>query len=174
MERNSQVKSGEGQGTCVVVPNTDPVSDKKKSASNLITSKPNPVSAGDGVVVLQGIAEEPSVVQGSKIGHLSKDEQGMVSVSAKEETMEEVPWQEVVEVSAPEQTVFIAEQQVRDRVVGKNIDEVEILLENMVRKKEILEFRIVPLGASVTMDLVPGRATAFVNPQNLIVSLDLG
>jgi hypothetical protein len=65
-------------------------------------------------------------------------------------------------------------REVIDSVVDKMKDEAIQLLDKLVSEKKIAEFRIAPIGATVTQDYKPGRISLTVDASGKVVDAQQG
>lgn len=136
-----------------------------------------PVKTGGGVIVASGDEDEivAPTAESAPTPHVDLS-RGTVSVSPPE--MEEVSYEEwaadqAVAVASPDTAVSATPNEVLQTIVGESKAFAEKVLEGMKADRQITEYRLMPMGMPMTMDVKPGRVQALMDATGKVITVEV-
>lgn len=154
--------------------------EEEQSASKLVVRQP--VKTGTGVVVMSGDEDKVSQPESSEETQPQIDlNRGVVSVSppnALEEEMEEVSYEtwlaeQNVDVASDDPSVAANPNQLIQAIIGKSKDVAQKVLDKMKEDRQISDFRFIPIGMPMTMELNPGRVQVLTDAGGRVISVEI-
>ena len=115
------------------------------------------------------------VAHDQKVAESSKNDSGVVTVSAKEEEMEEVSYKDWAKDQKSE--LSVGNVSVKDRVeslVDLTKTEASKVLEGLKGKGDITTYRVMPMGVPFSFDVQPGRVQLLIDATERVIQVQIG
>lgn len=108
-----------------------------------------------------------------KVGVMEKNEAGVISVSTDDE-MEEVSYEEWAKAESSDLSKGVDLRSELDNLVSMDEEEAKKKLIDLKDKGRISSYRIMPIGAPFTFDVIPGRVQVLIDAAKKVIQTHIG